>query len=94
MITIPKKIAWGVIVTIVTAILSSFIALQIQVVTLQNNIELVKINSQNEIDKLRILYEKDHKTFNDILAALDKNTTILHEIEKKLQLKQDRKFIE
>ena len=94
MIQIPKKIVWTVCITVIGAILTSFITFQVNVVKLGHEIELVRTTTDRDIKLLKLQFEKDDSCIARMEKQLEDNTKILLELQKTIILKQDKKFVE
>jgi len=93
-VPVPKTVFWSAIGVIAAALLGSYISIQVQMVTLEHNIELVRTTTDKEIKLLKIQVEKDLMSLERIEKQLEKNNDILLKIEKDLVLKQNKKFVE
>ena len=89
---VPKVSFWTVVVTLVIALLGSYIYTQINFVKVEKNLEIYRISCDNRISLLEVRVSKDLEILSRLETKLDANNEKLSDLEKKIILKQDKKF--
>ena len=93
-IVIPKTTIWTILITVAGVLISSWVTFQVSFVRLEKEIAILRTETYKEVELLKAKIEKEH-SINLINAdRFEKIQKQLHEIEKAVTLKQDKKFIE
>jgi len=93
-ILIPKIAFWTVVTTLVIALIGSYIYTQINFVRIEKNLEIYQISSSNDVQLLKVQVTKDLEILSRMERKLDNINQNQIDMEKKLILKQDKKFNE
>jgi len=91
-ILIPKTIFWTAFISIAGALAGFLIYCKIKFVYIEKEISLLKANYQNDYKLLKLQVEKDLEILGRIEQKVDGVNQRQIDLEKKIILKQDRKF--
>ena len=92
-ILIPKTVLYSVIIMIFTTVLGSYINTEKKFISIEKEIEILRIHTLKEVELLKIKVNKDFEILDRIESKLDEINQKQVDMDKKLILKQDKKFL-
>jgi len=93
-ILIPKAIFWTAFISLTGTIAAFLVYCKIKFVHIEKDIAILSMNYDNDYRLLKLQVEKDLEILGRIEQKVDGVNQKQIDLEKKILLKQDKKFIE